>query len=323
MCYRHYCSKMKRKKAILFVGICCAALYLVSVYFFITRDKAGNYNKLVSYEDLYSNRPKKLEKWKHILKGITDEAEIREAQTLTREYAGVSDNDPAFTKMLKIAAWIKVSYRNCPLGEPDSTFSALPLLEQYRAACRAESPIWCGTFARHFLLFCSANGLDCRFIEQVRGDYVHAVNETYIPELGRWVFTDLMTDALFCEDTNGNILNTVDLLNINLRKDDQPVRVFFQKKDADEYAVSSRLTGDHWQNYFNEASLLNFYYTVDLKQVYNPGAKLLRYAFPVSWYESYSKTPPSNTSFYLRILFLYAGIVLTITFIVLYIKRND
>lgn len=316
---------MTGKRTIWITGVCCVLLYLLSICFFLAREKTGNYHKLVSYEELYSkkaNTPSKLRKWKNVLGGLVSGADLRQGRELTVKYAGVTETDPPFTKMKKIAAWIHASYRHCPLGEPNAAFSALSLIDQHYAASRAESAIWCGTFGTHFLFFCSANGLTSRLVETNGENDQHIVNETWIPELNQWVFTDLTFNTVYCKDARGRILNTVDILRMNEQKSSPPMPVLCQE-DGDQHVVTAGSNQEIWQKYFNRKSRLMLYYSIDQEQVLTTGNKLLRYAFPVAWYETYSLTPPSNTAFFLRIVSLYLGVIMTILFIVLYLKRND
>lgn len=315
---------MKRKKSLWITGILCLLLYALSIYFFLTREKTGNYIKQVSYEYLYapaSNTPEKLKKWQSIINQFSPE-EIRKGKELTRLHAGVTENDPAFTKMLKIGSWLQRSYRHCKKEEPTPHFLSLSLTEQYAAASRAESPVWCNTFAAHFLFFCSINDIISRSIEKKGDNDLHAMNEFYIPELRQWVFADLLFNALYCQDKNGKILNTIDILYHNEKKDSSLLTVFAQQP-VDSFSVIPHKTSEHWQQYLKKKSWLNFYYQTDIRQVYTPGKNAVRYAFPVAWYETFSLVPISNTQFYLRILSLYLGIALTIIFILLYLKRND
>lgn len=314
---------MKRRKSLRMAGIACLLLYALSAYCFLTREKTGNYTKRVSYEELYDpsfNTTGALKKWQH--NDQFPEEEIRKGRDLTRVYAGVRENDPSLTKMLKIGSWLVRSYRQCRRGEPTEEFSALSLTDQYAAASRAETPVWCGTFGIHFLFFCSINGITSRAIEKKGGGDHHVMNESFIPELGQWVFSDLLFNALYCKNEQGKMLNLVDLLLINEKKDSSAVTIYGQEA-VDSFMVTARQSNEHWQRYLNRESWLNFYYRADLQKVYAPREKLIRYAFPVVWYETFTLTPISNTHFYLRILSLYLGLVMTVIFVLLYLKRND
>jgi hypothetical protein len=305
---------MKRRNSLRITGIICLLLYALSAYFFITREKTGNYTRMVSYEELYApsfNTTATLKKWQHI--DQFPEEEIKKGKELTRLYAGIRENDPSLTKMLKIGSWLQRSYRQCKRGEPTEKFSALSLTDQYTAASRAESPVWCGTFGIHFLFFCSINGITSRAIEKKGGGDHHVMNESFIPELGQWVFSDLLFNTLYCRNEQGRILNLVDSSAVTI----------YGQQPVDSFSLVTRQSQEHWQRYLNKESLLNFYYRSDLQKIYAPREKLTRYAFPVAWYETFTLTPISNTQFYLRILSLYLGLVMTVIFVLLYLKRND
>jgi hypothetical protein len=315
---------MKNKKKIWFVGLLALAINLVSVYFFMNRNKLGNYIRQVSYEELYSpsqNTPARIKSWKKIIDQYTA-SQAEEGKKLTKAYAGISDKDPALNKMIKIGVWLRRSFGKCSIGQPTAVFNNLSLTEQYRAAANAESPVWCGTFGTHFLFFCSINGITCRYIESYGKADNHIINECYIPELGQWVFVDLLNNVLYSKDKTGKILNTIDLLYLNARKDTAAFTVFEQEDNNSGLTAQRNEYANTWKNYLDSANLLRFYYITDPVRVYTFREKAIRYIYPKTWYETFSLTVISNKAFYLRIFFLYSGIIAAIFFILFYLKSK-
>lgn len=316
---------MKKKRLIRIIGLLCLAINAVSVYFFFNRDSVGSFTRVVSYEKLYSpihNTAADIQKWKQGLSQFPKDT-LEEGRKLTATYAGVLDNDSIFTKIIKIGSWLRRSFNKCEIGKPTASFDKLPVLQQFQAASRAESPIWCGTFGSQFLFFCYANDIPVRYVESKAGPDNHVVNETFIPELNQWVFTDLTNNVLFCKGGNGKILNTVDLLYLNAKNDRSAITAFGQTGHDSMLVLPRKEYGKLWDKYLNSFHKLYFYYTTDLNHVYRPGSKIIRYIYPKTWFEIFSLTPVSNFAFYLRTLFLYSGLVLLIIFLLLVLNKND
>ncbi|HKO79010.1 MAG TPA: hypothetical protein VJU78_01385 [Chitinophagaceae bacterium] len=315
---------MKNKRKIWIIGILCLAINAVSVYFFINRNSFGNFTRVASYDDLYSpvhNTSAELNKWKKVLRQYPKD-QLKEAQKLTETYAGVKEQDPTLTKIIKIGSWLRRSFSKSEIGKPSDSFEKLSDIEQYKAAARAESPVWCGTYGSQFLFFCSANNITSRCIESKGVADNHIVNESFIPELNQWVFSDLLNNVLYCKDSNNKIVNTIDLLYRNSQKDTAAF-IAYEQAGYDNMLVLPRKEYSRlWSTYLNADSKLYFYYTTDLKCVYNFTQKTIRYIYPKTWFELFSLTSVSNMTFYFRILFLYTGIVLFLIFIPLYLKRK-
>lgn len=251
------------------------------------------------------------------------EDQLREGKRLTEIYAGIRKQDSTLTKVIKIGSWLRRSFSKCKIGKPTDSFEKLSSIEQYKAATRAESPVWCGTFGSQFSFFCYANSITSRHIEAKGGADNHVVNESFVPELNKWVFSDLLNNVLYCEDSNRNILNTVDLLYRNSQKDTTAIIAYEQGSNDSLLVLPRKEHSRLWNTYLNAGNELYFYYTTDLNCVYSPVQKTIRYIYPKTWFELFTLTTVSNTAFYLRTLFLYAGIISLLIFIPFYLKKND
>ena len=310
---------MNSKKRIWVIGVLCLAINLVSIYFFINRNTLGNFTRLVTYDELYStagNSTNDLKKWQNIQHQYPGE-QLQEAKKLTALYAGIKDTDSSLTKIIKIGSWLRRSFSKCEIGKPTDSFEKLSKIDQFKAATRAESPIWCGTFGSQFLFFCCANNITSRYIETTGLADNHIVNEFFVSELNQWVFSDLLNNVLYCKDGNGNLLNTVDLLYMNSQKDTNAITAFQQIGNDSILVVPGREHSKLWHTHLNSSNKLHFYYSTDLNQMYNPVQKIIRYIYPKTWFEIFTLTNVSNAAFYVRMLFLYSGIFLLIIFILL------
>jgi hypothetical protein len=316
---------MRKKKLIWILGSFCLVLNAVSIYFFINRNSFGQFTRLSSYDELYApahNTLGDIEKWQQMRKQYPD-TQLKEGKRLTEIYAGIKEQDSTLTKLIKIGSWLRRSFGRCEIGKPTDFFQKLSSIDQYKAASLAETPIWCGTFASQFSFFCYANGITCRYIESKGGADNHVVNESFIPELNQWVFSDLLNNVLYARDGNNKIINTVDLLYRN-SKNDTTAFIAYQQTANDSLQVLPRKEYSRlWKTYLNTGNKLYFYYTTDLDYVYNSTQKTIRYIYPKTWFELFTLTPVSNTAFYLRTLFLYAGIISLLIFIPFYLKKND
>lgn len=251
------------------------------------------------------------------------EDQLKEGKRLTEIYAGIRKQDSTLTKLIKIGSWLRRSFSKCEIGKPAIFFDKLSSIEQYKAATRAESPVWCGTFASQFSFFCYANGITSRCIEAKGGADNHVVNESFVPELNQWVFSDLFNNVLYGRDSKNKIVNTVDLLYRNSENDTAAFIAYEQAGNDSLLVLPRKEYSQLWKTYLNAGNKLYFHYTTDLNYVYKSVQKTIRYIYPKTWFELFTLTPVSNTAFYLRTLFLYAGIISLLIFIPFYLKKND
>jgi hypothetical protein len=317
---------MKQRKTIWLLGISCVLVNAVSVYFYINRRETGDYIHHVSYEKLYAPAHNEEKHHRKKWNKTTDqfhEHELEAGKHLTATYAGVNDHDSTLIKVIKIGAWLRRSFNQCAIGKPTPAFEKLSIPDQYKSAVNGQSPIWCGTYGSQFSFFCSANGITSRYIESKGGRDNHVVNETYIPELGQWVFSDLLNNVILSKDHTGRLQNTVDLLHRNVNGDSSVLRAYGHTSDSTLQIVARDEKSQLWNDYFNMHNHLFFYYTTDLDHVYHPVQKTKRYIYPKSWYELFTLQPITNSSFYLRIFFLYAGITLFGLFLYFILKKHD
>jgi hypothetical protein len=314
----------RNKKAIRLLGIACVIINAVSIYFFINRNRFGDFVSQVSYEKLYSptyNTPEQTKKWQ-ITSDQYGVKQLEEARKLSVANAGINPADSTFTKVKKIGSWLRRSFSGCTIGKPADFFERLSSIEQYKSAARAESPIWCGTYGSQFSFFCSANGITSRYIESKGGHDNHVVNEAFIPELNQWVFSDLLNNIVYCQDSSNRILNTADLVYRNVNKDTFSFIAYGQTAETMMSLQPRKEQSQLWHTYFNAGNKLFYYYTTDLRHVYSPSQKIMRYFYPKGWYELFTLTTVSNTAFYIRSFFLYFGLVVFLIFIPFYLNRK-
>ncbi|HSU28167.1 MAG TPA: hypothetical protein VLJ68_07285 [Chitinophagaceae bacterium] len=314
---------MSRKKKIGWVGMIALLLNLMSVYLFLQRNKLGNFTKQVSYEKLYSAteiRRSGIQRWKKIMDEYPAD-QVSAGRKLSQANAGISEQDLPLDKMIKIGAWLNRSFRKCPSGHPSSSFQKLSLTNQYQAAAEARTPVWCVTYASQFLFFCAINGIVCRCIESTNDANHHMIVECFIPELQQWVFADIQNNVIYGKDKNGKFLNTVDLLYRNIGKDTAAFSAYGQLNSDSMQVVPRDAYAGIWKNYFDSSTLLRFYYKIDPDNIYTFREKLIRYISPQPWFETFSLKKISNLAFYMRILFLCGGLLATIFYFSLLLRR--
>lgn len=316
---------MKNKKAIWALGILCLIINIVSIYFFVNRNSLGNFTRVISYNELYSpeyNAPEDIKKWKQASDQFTAD-QLQQGKLLAETLGGVKPTDSSLTKIIKIGSWLRRSFSKCEVGKPSAAFEKLSSLEQYKTAARAGSPVWCGTYGSQFLFFCYANNITARYIETWGDKDNHVINEVFIPEINQWVFVDLLNNVLYCRDSSNRILNTIDILHLNSKNRTSVITAFEQKGNDSLLVLPRKESNKLWQPYLNIGNKIQFYYTIDLQQVYSPFQKIIRYIYPKTWFEVFTLTSVSNNAFYCRLMFLYTGLILLIIFIPLYLKKND
>lgn len=102
-------------------------------------------------------------------------------------------------------------------GTPPPWLNRLPVLEQYRRLVKGEVRSHCNTFAGIFALFATAAGVPTRVVDTNRvlngvDLSAHTFAEVYLPETGRWAYSDVTLGVAFVRDgRSGRTLDAVQL----------------------------------------------------------------------------------------------------------------
>ena len=174
--------------------------------------------------------------------------------------------------------------------------------------------LWCGHFQRMFGFFCTAAGLQNRYVEivPVKGSVnvgYHEVNEVYLPGTKKWVMVDI-TRNFFLISKNNQALSAAGYLNYRLQE--QPETLLITCFDSDSILTKS-LPMEKFSTdiYFNKNYLLRYYLNLNLSEVYSPAQKFKRYIFPDPWYEIYSPgLSHSDLFFRIKQFFFFGFLVL-------------
>ncbi len=289
-----------------------------SIFFFLKRDQFGNYTCYSSYNDLYHSDDasgRSLTKWQRSLQQYSDE-EKKAGKKFSAREAGINENEPDFSKSIKIGIWLLRSLWDCPAGKPPDSLEKLRPLELYKEIKVLQSPIWCGTYGALYLFFCSCNEITCRYIESTGGPDNHILNECYIPELKQWIIVDLTHKIIYALDDKGKYLNAGDVINMYKENRTDRINVFYLKDSLKPEKIVVDSIKSEWAQYLSNKNTLWYYYLIDLKMVYTPWKKIMRYLFPVNWYEVYLDKKKSNMLFFIRSSLVLAWLFLSI-FIIL------
>src|SRR5205823_1481170 len=159
------------------------------LFIFLFRD-SFQYQPYTSYHSLYQPCDKYCsEKWSKFVKPYPA-SDLTEAKNILNTHVRAISGSTC-DKLLHIGNFIYTRF-NSQQGNPTYQFLALSPLNQYKALSTSDTvKLWCGNFAEMFTLFCWSQGIICRTIEIMNPGDHHVLNESYIPETGQWVMTDL------------------------------------------------------------------------------------------------------------------------------------
>lgn len=291
---------------------------IASLFFFFKKNDFGSYTKWSTYNDLYpENGPAvyELEKWQKCRSQYSEE-ELKEAKKLSSDEAGIKEDDPVFTKTIKLGQWIINNLWECKTGRPPDSIDRLRPLAIWDAAKSNKTPVWCGTYGALFLFFCTSQNITCRYLESIGKTDGHVVDECYIPELKKWVMVDLTHKIIMAKDSKGNYLNAVDIKNIYRNGLSNMVWVYYVKKNDSATWMPADSANTEWKLYLGEESILRYYHLIYLTMAYKNSEKLKRYFLPVAWYEIYTEAPRYNILFFIRSFITLIWLLMSI-FIVL------
>lgn len=293
-----------------------------NIFFFLQRNRMGNYVKKVSYEQLYAssnNKPGDLIKWNKSL-AFYPADEIQKSQQLSSIQAGIEDGDITLVKMVKIGSWLSALLNKCPRGEPESYLAAVAPSEQLKIYAKANTRVWCGSYAGLFSFFCATNNITTRNVELVIKGNHHVVNECFVPEIGKWVMTDLTYNVLYVKDLDGNFLNLLDVIDYQTNKYlNVPKLTFAPDNDS---SIQHAQTPTEWDVYMSDKANLYYYYSINVTTVYSSKEKIKRYLLPVSWYELYTKDRINNSWFYLRQFLLVFWTIVLIFIVINFLRKK-
>jgi len=183
-----------------------------------------------------------------------------------------------------------------------------------------ERHLWCGHFQRMFGFFCTAAGLQNRYIEivpvtdSVNAGY-HEVNEVYLPSTKKWVMVDI-TRNYFLISKYDQPLSAAGYLDYRLQGPDENLVITCFDSDT---ILARALSKEKFPTdiYFNKNYFLRYYLNLDLSEVYSPVQKIKRYILSDPWYEIYSPAM-SHSNFLFRVKqFFFFGFLVSVLMILI------
>lgn len=297
---------------------------------FFLNQNSDERNRITIFRSLLPEKEiqNKLERWKHNKIQINDNELIGLKHVLLNQIK-IKPLDNNFTKAQKIAQYLCFYISNSK-GSPSIKTKHLSVYEQYLSALD-HNKIDCGIYANIFSLFASQAGITNRIVEMKHNygtfnDNIHVFNEYYIDEQQKWATTDIMLNNIAYINSEGELLNAVQLNNTSIANNSVSVlksRTNLASPDSLIKIPFSNLSQDFFYYYYYDRDL-HFYYNTNLKEVYSNVEKAKRYFGKNVWEEFYSDVKiVDNKMFYIKQLFFYFFLFfLFITIVTYFIEKT-
>ncbi len=267
-----------------------------SSYPIIERKKYGIYD-FAYREDLYQKE------------------EIAEAKKMIYGEMGVLVNESTREKIIKISKYLYARIEQYS-GIPSDSMKYLSPMEQYKRITSGKDGAWCHNYAVIYTFFMTAAEIPTRLVS-IEGeiDQVkiagHIFAESFIEESGNWAFSDLNSGYFLAEDHDGNLYDTMDLLNLKASNCiEKAVFLSYEKKEIQKRTFTSK-TFKLFENMRSKPNVEIIYLRPRANR-YSLPSLLNRYTFNPDI--AYSPDG-SNFKYYLKLTFLAAGIVSLISVI--------
>lgn len=219
------------------------------------------------------------------------------------------DDSTEISKILSIGGMLYGRFHN-QTGSPSPQLESKLPLDQFKILSSSDTVhLWCGHFAFMFAFFCWSKGIPCRVVEIMNPGDHHVLNECYLPEVKKWVATDVTNNnLLFLDQDTGVYLDLAGLRS--------PSKTMISVLQARDTVVERNLMNiDFYKRYFGDKNPIHYYYRVDPRQVYKTNEKIKRYFFPVSWYEEFNSPTSTNLPFYVKQLLILCLLISLVLFL--------
>lgn len=243
----------------------------------------------------------------------TRNAEVREARELSRTWLPPTPV-PDLEKMALLAGHVHEKFGS-RAGSPAADLLAQTPMEQYKTlSTRSSDSLWCGIYSRMFSLFALSQHITTRIIDMSYPGDTHAVSECYLPSLDKWVLVDPTYGLLALKSEEGEWLDLQAFRN-ELR---QNKRIFALTSTGGQLQLKPLDTNAGFLNhYYKRTNSTDYYYHhISLEEAYKPLQKVKRYIFPVSWYRIYNRGNKTNLLFFIKSLFFFSWLLVTIMIMV-------
>ena len=274
------------------------------------------------------------------------EAGLNEVARILHDEVGIRDTDPTFTRMEKLAPYLRKKLKGA-VGVPKDDERWMNPYRLYCEMAAGTGKGWCTQHAQVWVFWANRAGIPTRFVFGARTQdnsivYTgHSWAESYIREQHRWAFVDLSQGELYITDKESKVLNTVELFQLNQHNafDSTFVRVYADWNWENHPGISGKdtlltvpfaLCNDLVRSEFTPQSILKFRRppnVEDVREIYagffNDRTFLLgnleRYLFKPQLAYSFYPTEGGHTYFVRRFLFfaLLTSLVFWMTLLVL------
>ena len=161
------------------------------------------------------------------------ETGLAEASRILHDEVGIRDTDPTFTRMEKLAPYLRKKLKGAG-GVPKDDERWMNPYRLYCEMAAGTGKGWCTQHAQVWVFWANRAGIPTRFVfgARTQDDRIvytgHAWAESYIREQHRWAFVDLSQGELYITNKEAQVLNTAELFHLNQQNafDSTFVRVY-------------------------------------------------------------------------------------------------
>lgn len=143
--------------------------------------------------------------------------DLAEIDHILVDEVGIEESDGTLRKLEKLTVHFRDALGTRCRGNPDHDDRWRDPFLIYKNMRSGESQGYCTQHAQIFLLFANRAGLSTRLVVTARtkgNNFIysgHSWIETWVPEQGRWAWGDPSYAFVYATNTNGEVLNSVDL----------------------------------------------------------------------------------------------------------------
>lgn len=268
-----------------------AVLLVGNAIIFYKRDSGFEFLKFSKLEELYplEHDSSFVSKWAAYDKRFSVQ-DVQSGYKILVDSLGIDTVVAADKRIALISGWIFQLFAP-QIGKPSLHIIHSSVLKQYEFyVSRKDQQLWCGNFQEMVGFFCTAAGLQNRYVEiaPINGGVsppFHEVNEVYLPASRKWVMTDATRNLLLLKNKN-QFLSAAEYYNYSLTQNKNEIS-FVTVKDSILITVPDSALQLQQDGYFNNEHFLRYYYTKDLAEVYSFKNRMQRYFLCKPWYEIY------------------------------------
>ncbi|MEZ5046954.1 MAG: hypothetical protein R2831_08175 [Chitinophagaceae bacterium] len=231
-------------------------LYFCLFLFFLILLILGSKQALLpahSYQEIYDIQDQYTIHWQHA-DSIYNISDVLWAKQIANDSMGIVAQDSELEKINKIGSFLLNAFYH-RLGNPPDTLFKMQACQQYQYLLHHDAELYCTQFSSLFAFFARSQGLITREIECKNKYDRHVFNETYIPSIKHWVYTDL-THRINYVEKNGKALSQHDVQQI------------LPKKNQNAF-IHNDIHSNSWAEYRLKLSK-NFDYETDYYIYLNP-----------------------------------------------------